>query len=50
VPLLEYQEQLLQAARDRDAGAARQATQESLAVATARIRLRLADEGVEVTG
>jgi DNA-binding GntR family transcriptional regulator len=47
LPLLDYQEQLLQAARDRNAGAARQATQESLAAATVRIRLGLASDDGE---
>lgn len=41
VPLLDYQRQLLDAARRGDAAAARQATQDSLAAATRRVRLGL---------
>lgn len=41
VPLLDYQHQLLEAAKTGDTAAARQATQESLSAATRRIRLGL---------
>ncbi|WP_291279959.1 GntR family transcriptional regulator [Galactobacter sp.] len=48
VPLLEYQRQLLEAARRGDAAAARQATQDSLAAATRRVRMGLVSPRSEV--